>query len=162
MSLRSHVRWLPLVTIVVALGVVFAGPVAAAAKCKKVAGRFTLQALDPSACSSPVGFCVAGTYHGDLSGSARFTGSSIIQTVDTPSTGVLVATGDNLITTRHGTLMTKDAIVFETTGAGNFGEVDTILGGTGGWTDTTGTLRATGTFINGSGTGTYEGTVCTP
>jgi hypothetical protein len=33
--------------------------------------------------------------------------------------------------------MTKDAIVLKTTSAGDFAEVDTIVGGTGGWAGST-------------------------
>ena len=164
MQRQFHVRryWLALATIMAAAAVAFAGPVVAMTKCKHVEGSFTLQSLDPNACPSPVGFCVEGTYRGDLKGTGRFTGSALTPTADTPTTSVLLATGDNEITTRQGMLRTKDAIVFETTGAGNFGEVDTIVGGSEAWAGASGTLRATGTFAGGSGAGTYQGTICMP
>lgn len=159
---KPQVRWFALMTIFVAFGVIFGGQVAAAATCKKVKGTLTLQALDPSACLSPVDLCAAGTYRGDLKATSLFTGTAFISTADTPTTGVVIATGDNLITTAGGTLSTKDAIVLETIGDGNFAEVDTIAGGTGEWAGATGTLRATGTFLNGSGEGAYEGEICRP
>jgi hypothetical protein len=59
--------------------------------------------------------------------------------------------------------MTKDAIVLKTTGAGDFAEVDVIVGGTHGWAGTTGQIRAQGTFTQAAGgEGAYTGEVCSP
>ena len=58
--------------------------------------------------------------------------------------------------------MTKDAIVLQTTGAGDFAEVDTIVGGTGEWAGTTGSITAFGKFTGAGGEGAYTGEVCTP
>ena len=135
----------------------------AASKCQRVEGRFTLQPVSGPACLSAVGVCAAGTYHGDLKGGSAFMGTSLIQTVDTPTTGVVLLTGDNLIHTAGGDLMTKDAIVLKTTGAGDFAEVDTIVAGSGEWVETTGTLRAQGTFTPAAGgQGNYTGEICRP
>ncbi|HKZ86248.1 MAG TPA: hypothetical protein VJ793_21650 [Anaerolineae bacterium] len=83
--------------------------------------------------------------------------------MDTPTTSVVILTGDNLIQTARGTLMTKDAIVLQTTGAGDFVEVDTIVGGTGEWAGATGSISAIGTFTAAAGgEGAYTGEVCTP
>jgi hypothetical protein len=95
-------------------------------------------------------------------GPSAFTGTSLTQTIDTPTTGVVLLTGDNQITTKAGTLSTKDAIVPRTTGAGDFAEVDTVVAGTGEWAGATGVLRAQGTFtVAGGGSGEYVGQVCT-
>ena len=76
---------------------------------------------------------------------------------------MVLLTGDNAIQTPDGTLFTKDAIVLRTTGAGEFAEVDVVVGGTGEWTGATGTLTATGTFTAlAGGEGRYEGEICTP
>jgi hypothetical protein len=48
------------------------------------------------------------------------------------------------ITTKAGTLSTKDAIALRTTGAGDFAEVGTVISGTGEWAGATGVLRAEG------------------
>jgi hypothetical protein len=59
--------------------------------------------------------------------------------------------------------MTQDAIVLRTTGAGEFAEVDTVVGGTGDWSGATGVIQATGKFtFAAGGTGEYSGKICTP
>jgi hypothetical protein len=110
-----------------------------------------------------VGICATGAYKGGIKASSVFIGTSLIQTVDTPTTAVVLLTGDNQFTTTGGMLHTKDAIVLRTTGAGDFAEVDTIIGGTGPWAGASGVLRAQGTFTaTAGGSGDYLGEVCTP
>ena len=53
--------------------------------------------------------------------------------------------------------------MLKTTGAGDFAEVDTIVGGAGEWVGVTGTLRAQGTFTpTAGGQGDYTGEICRP
>jgi hypothetical protein len=134
----------------------------AATACKKVKGKFTLQAFTGADCTSAVDICATGHFSGDFAGTSVFIGSSVIPSADTPTTGVVFLTGDTTLTTDGGLLLTKDAISLSTTGNGEFGEVDTIVGGTGKWQGYTGKFTATGTFINGAGGGTYNGEVCAP
>lgn len=134
----------------------------AATSCKKVKGKFTLQAFTGPECTSAVDICATGNYSGDFAGTSVFIGSSVITSADTPTTGVVFLTGDATLTTGSGVLLTKDAISLSTIGNGEFGEVDTILGGTGKWQGYTGKFTATGTFINGVGAGAYIGEVCAP
>lgn len=138
-----------------------AAPAAAGPLCKAVHGRFTLQAF-VDGCASPVGICAAGTYDGGIQAHSDFVGSSLAPTVDTAATGVVLLTGDNAIHTRNGDLFTKDAIVLATTGAGEFAEVDTIVGGTGEYAGASGRLTATGTFAGGAGVGSFVGEICWP
>ncbi len=134
---------------------------AVAAGCKKVNGKFTLASVSGAACSSPVGVCATGTFSGDLAGTSVFTGSSLVPTVDTPTTSVVLLTGDTVLQVRDGTLQSKDAIVLRLTGAGDFAEVDTIVAGTGALVGTTGVLRADGTFTpTAGGGGNYVGELC--
>jgi hypothetical protein len=150
---------IPAVAVVVVLALTSGA--LAAGKCQRVEGRFTLQPMLPPECTASLGICAAGTYRGDLKGTSTFIGTSLTQTVDTPTSGVVVLTGDNLIHTAGGDLMTKDAIVLQTSGAGDFAEVDTIVGGTGVWAGATGTLRAQGRFtLAAGGGGSYIGEVC--
>src|SRR5262245_14255610 len=136
-------------------------PLAAAkSQCEKVEGEFTLQPILGPDCLSPVDQCATGTYKGSIKGTNVFTGSSVIQTVDTPTTSVILLTGDNVIQTRNGTLITKDAIALHT-GTGKVAEVDTIVGGTGEWAGVTGVLQAVGTFTPTGGEGRYTGEFCT-
>lgn len=152
-----------LVGVAVLLPLVLAASGAEAAACKKVSGSFTLTPVTGPACASPVGICAAGVYKGGIKASSVFTGSSLLQTVDTPTTAVVLLTGDNLLTSDADTLQTKDAIVLRTSGAGEFAEVDTAVAGTGQWAGVTGVLRAQGTFtLAAGGSGDYVGELCTP
>jgi hypothetical protein len=161
-TLRSRrSRWL-LVGIPVVFALVLASSGAQAAGCKKVSGKFTLTSVTGPTCQSAVGICAVGSYSGGLAGPSAFVGTSLTQTIDTPTTGVVLLTGDNQITTKAGTLQTKDAIVLRTTGTGDFAEVDTVVAGTGEWVSATGVLRAQGTFtVADGGGGDYVGQICT-
>ena len=134
----------------------------AASSCKKVSGKFTFQTFSGPDCTSPNGVCARGNWNGDLAGTSTFTGTSLVQTVDTPTTGVVLLTGDTLLTTRDGTVLTKAAIALSTTGNGEFAGVDTLVSGSGAWAGNTGRFSATGTLVNGVGTGTYSGEFCGP
>lgn len=163
LRVRRHFGWL-IVVGVAALALVFvANGAIADVTCKKVKGTFTLQSLSGPACTSAVGICATGTYKGGIAGNSTFTGTSLIQSVDTPTTAVVLLTGDNLISTASGSLLTKDAIVLRTAGQGDFAEVDTIISGTGEWAGVTGQFSATGTFTAvAGGSGQYTGETCTP
>ncbi|MBI1876823.1 MAG: hypothetical protein HYR94_01050 [Chloroflexi bacterium] len=163
--IKNHSLWVKMTVIailaVAALAVVSAGAVASSG-CKKVSGKFTLQPVTGPTCTSTVDICATGTYKGGIKGNNNFIGSSLIPTVDTPTTGVVLLTGDNVIHTDKGDLLTKDAIVLHTTGAGEFAEVDTIVGGTRIWNGASGVIQAIGTFTNDGGEGEYRGEICTP
>ena len=74
---------------------------------------------------------------------------------------MVLLTGDNVIHTSRGDIQTKDSIVLSTVGKGEFAEVDTVVGGTGIYAGATGTVTATGTFLNGVGEGITVGEICT-
>lgn len=126
--------------------------------CKAVHGRVDL-AASTGPCSSTV-LCANGVLHGAIKANSEFFGTSFKETYNTPDTGVVLLTGDNTIHTADGDILTKDSVVFNLTGDGEFAEVDTIVGGTGEYLGATGYLQATGTFANGVGVGTYVGKVC--
>lgn len=90
----------------------------------------TIQPLPPTACDSELSICSTGQLRGGLAGTLAFTGTSLAPTMDTPSTGVSVLTGDTVMTVSGGTLRSKDAAVTRQGGTGDFAEVITILGGT--------------------------------
>jgi hypothetical protein len=143
--------------------VVMSSGATAASDCHKVSGKFTLTAVSGPACASPVGVCATAEFSGGLKGTSVFTGTSIVPTADTATTGVVLLTGDTTIQARDGALSSKDAVTLRTTGAGEFAEVDTIIGGTGGLAGATGVLTATGTFTAaGGGNGVYQGELCVP
>ena len=159
----SRAGWLVVgVSALLALTVASEGALAAA-RCRRVDGRFTLQAVTGPACTSAVGVCATGVYSGDVEGTSTFTGTSLVPTADTPTTSVVLLTGDNTIRTGRGDLLTKDAIVLQTTGAGDFAEVDTVVGATRGLLGASGVLRAQGTFTAvAGGEGRYTGEICLP
>lgn len=130
--------------------------------CKKVKGKFTLQKFSGPDCTSPVSFCAVGVFTGDLAGTSSFIGTSMVPSIDTPTTGVIFLTGDKTLTVTDGTLLTKDALSLNRRGNGELAEVDSIVGGTGKFAGYTGKFTATGTYVEGSGVGTYNGMVCAP
>jgi hypothetical protein len=158
-------KWIRLAGLAVAIGLalIITGQGASAApQCKKVTGKFTLTPLTGPTCTSPVALCATGSYLGVIKATSEFVGTSFVSTVDTATTAVAILTGDNLIHTAEGDLMTKDVIAFRTIGAGEFAEVDTIVGGTGAWSGASGIITAVGTFGESGGEGSYSGEICTP
>jgi hypothetical protein len=63
---------------------------------------------------------------------------------------------------KRGTLAIKNAAAFRTIGEGDLSDTQVIIGGTGDFIGATGSLRISGTFVSGSGTSSYEGTICVP
>lgn len=128
--------------------------------CKKVNGKFTLEVVTEN-CPSLVGLCASGSYSGDIKGSSSFIGLAYVDPETDPA-NVQFVIGENIIHTSGGDIMTKDFISFNTIGAGDFGEVDAVVGGTGDWEDATGYIRAIGTLPAGEiGQGDYTGEICT-
>jgi hypothetical protein len=146
---------------VLAAAFALATPVLADPVCHAVHGRLEIVANEPT-CGSPIYLCANAFLHGTIQAYTDFIGTSSVPTVDTAATGVVLLTGDNVFHTNDGDFFTKDAIVLATTGGGEFAEIDTITGGTGEYEGATGSITATGTFVNGVGHGRYYGTVCRP
>ncbi len=139
-----------------------AGPAAADPTCRRVHSHLFIEAEAVPTCGSPIGLCATATLQGSLKAVGAFVGTSVVTTPDTPTTAVIVVTGDNHYQTATGDFFTKDAILLSTVGAGEFSEVDVVVGGTGAWAGASGVLTATGTFANGAGAGFIEGQICVP
>jgi hypothetical protein len=162
---RSVKQSAPVVLAAVALALT-AGS-ASAQSCRTVTGHYVEHAVQEN-CSSPVGLCIAGEYSGVIEGAFEGTATSLVQTADTPTTGVLLFTSDSTIHAKiggkEGDLLIKNAGVFRTIGEGEILDLQVITGGTGELAGATGTLRASGTFSSAtqSGESEYVGNICLP
>jgi len=134
-----------------------AAPASADPACHTRHGIVGIEITGGPSCASPI-FCAIATFRGGLRGTSDFTGTSLIPTVDTPTTGIVMITGDNVIHTAEGDIYVEDAIVFNTGGKGEFAEVGTIVGGTGDYAGATGHLQALGENLEGS----FVVEICTP
>lgn len=143
------------------LGLAVGNSASATPVCQAVHGRVEIAAYEPT-CGSAIALCAHAILHGTIKATSDFIGTSAVPTIDTPTTGVLTLTGDNVFHTTDGDFFTKDAIVLNTAGEGEFTEIDTITGGTGEYEGATGYLIASGTFSQGTGIGTYVGKICRP
>jgi hypothetical protein len=103
--------------------------------CFQVTGHYEEHVVGGPNCVSPVGLCIAGTYHGVVTGDFFGTATSLIPTIDTPITSVLAFTSDSTIHAqvhgKQGDLIIKNAGAFQSTGDGNIVDVQFITGGTG-------------------------------
>lgn len=147
-----------------ALVALAAAPLAAAPHCQKVHSHIFIEPSQNTECSSPIELCATATVVGSLRATTDFVGLSIrqVEDPDPPTVPVVLLLGDNVFHTDRGDFFTKDSVVLSTVGAGEFAEVDLILGGTGDYTGATGALTATGTFTNGFGEGILQGEICVP
>jgi hypothetical protein len=134
-------------------------PSAAAAEpaCKPVVGHFEASLVLPPACTSPVGLCTAGRVWGGLQGTYAFTMTTIQPSGAVPS--ISFFTGDSEVTLKNG-----DVVQGTDTGSidlgpdGGFASLITFSGGT------TGQIRLRGqlNLAEGTTSGDYIGTICTP
>jgi hypothetical protein len=155
---------LPVLTLL-AIGAGFSE--ANAIECKSVRGALEETYVTGPACTSPVGLCTSARMFGHLKGEARFTATAITSSADTPTTGVVFVIGDTSIQDarlggKRGALAIKNAAAFRTIGEGDLSDIQVIVGGAGDFIGATGSLRMSGTFVNGSGTSSFEGSVCVP
>lgn len=76
--------------------------------CSEPAGDFRSVVVTGTECTSPVGFCTAGTLTGDLEGSYDFVMLSMIAAPTTEHPARFEFTGYSLITTADGTMFGED------------------------------------------------------
>jgi hypothetical protein len=109
-------------------------------------------AIAPDGCTSPVGLCTAGTFVGDhlLRGTTSLTADGLVPAAGMPlveAATTLSYSGLLTITTRRGTLTTRDTGIFDTAGTGLFASRDVIVSGTGIFEGATGYIFYTGTGL---------------
>ena len=128
-----------------------------------IVGHFSSVAVGGPDCLSPIGLCTRGALSGGLKGDFFFMATSLVPTADTPATGVVLYTGDIVLTTKEGTLTCKDAGGFQTVAAGAVSSVCAIVSGTAGFAGAVGTIQFVGTFtLADGGDGDYRATVSVP
>ena len=138
-----------------------------ATSCKSIRGSLEETIVPPPDCTSPVGLCTAGNIWGHVKGQFRFTASAIINSGDTSITNVVFVTGNTVLSNismgnKRGTITTKSAAAFRTSGDGELNDLQIITGGTGSFAGVSGSLQIFGNFVNGSGISSVEGTICLP
>lgn len=153
----------------VAAALALAGGVAlpALADCRHVNGHYTEQLATSAACASAVGVCLQGALSGALQGSFKTAVDTFVPTPDLPSIGVAQFTAGSTFSLRIGhrvgELFVRNTGAIRLTGAGEIVDLQTIVGGSGGFADATGVIGAVGTFtFEAGGRSEYAGTVCLP
>lgn len=122
-------------------------------RCHKLDDDAGIQgALAPDGCTSAVGLCTAGVFVGDglLRGTTSLTADGLAPSAGMPlveAASTLSYSGLLTITTRHGTITTRDTGIFDTAGTGLFASRDVVVGGTGIFEGATGHIFYTGTGV---------------
>jgi hypothetical protein len=140
----------------------------ASPSCHPVQGTASLIPVPALDCHSPVAICGEGSFAGGLSGRYSSVLFTLTETADTPVTQVSLFTAETTIPLARvghlrGALVFKEAGSFHTAGAGEFGELDSVSGGTKDFANATGVLKAVGTFDDiAGGSIVYQGEICVP
>lgn len=147
-------------SLAVGVSLVSGGAGARAASDQPVSGTIVSRQVTGPTCTSPVGLCTAGEFRGGIRGSFEFSATGLIPTVDTPTTGVVLYTGDLRIHTKDGDLFVKDAGAFSP-GSGDVASVSTIIGGSA-LLGAAGSIRISGIFREGCVDCEYKGRLRLP
>ena len=142
---------------------------AGANECKQIHAEITSSSTSVG-CLSPIGLCTSGTIEGNfgLDGTTYLTTDSFAPGPATApkAPNVFSYSGTLQITSRHGTLTTRDTGIFDPlpTGTGVFTSFDIITGGTGRYAGASGILFIAGRTVASSGqfVSTVTGAVCQP
>ena len=145
-----------LVLLAVVAVVVTVALVPASAQTREVNGEFRSTRVAPCA---PTPICTEGRATGDINGRFTLTGTSVIPTAATPSTGVLAYTAEVVITTRNGTLNCRDTgVTRPVPDAGAASSICVVTSGTGIYEGASGYIQFQSRFIPPDRfSGTYTG-----
>lgn len=142
----------------------FAGGPASAVS-EVVSGKFDTEVVVGGDCDAPAGICATGTTTGNLKGTFTLRVAEIIPTSDTPTTGVILFTGDGTVETKNGTLRCKNSGVLQTRDHGVLTSLCLVTGeGTGDWVGASGYFQVDGTvdLAAAVATGSYKGQIARP
>ena len=119
--------------------------------------------LTTDGCTSPIGFCAAGTFRGNhgFRGTAQYSAVSF-DPIPSDSLGRLVAPGRLTYTTDEGSISVDDVSIFDVA-RGTFTGVSRIVSGTGRYAGASGDIFTAGHVLpDGSFTDELSGEVCLP
>jgi hypothetical protein len=142
----------------------FAGGPASAVS-EVVSGKFDTEVVIGPDCDAPRGICATGTTTGNLKGTFTLRVEEVIPTNHTPSTGVLLFTGDGTVETKDGTLHCKNSGALQTRDHGILTSLCVVTGqGTGDWAGASGYFQVDGTvdLAAARATGSYSGHITRP
>jgi hypothetical protein len=149
-----------LVAMALILGAAVPHEGAAHSRCIRLNGNGGIRAsVVTQGCTSPVGLCTAGVFEGgprELRGTTSFIADGLAPSGGMPAVepaSTLSYSGLLTITTRRGSLTTRDTGIFDTA-AGLFASRDVVVAGTGIFAGATGHL-----LITGTGTSSFESDV---
>jgi hypothetical protein len=160
---RAGIAVAALVLLATAVAAFAGGP--ASAVSEVVSGKFDTKLVIGGDCDAPAGICATGATTGNLKGTFALRVAEVIPTDDTPSTGVLLFTGDGTVETKDGTLRCKNAGALETRDDGILTSLCVVTGdGTGDWVGASGYFQVDGTvdLAAASATGSYKGQITRP
>jgi hypothetical protein len=167
-ELSSRAHGMPLSLLVATALILGSTQARADPSCLTVQGSASLRPVPASDCPSPVQICGEGTFTGGLKGSYSSVLFTLTPTADTAVTQVVLFTAETTMPAAQvghwrGQLVFKEAGAFHVAGAGEFGELYSVAGGTGDFVEATGVLQAVGTFdaVTG-GEILYRGQICMP
>jgi hypothetical protein len=143
------------------IALTLAAPAFAEQQCKPVVGHFEAHVVPPPECTAP--FCSAGRVWGGIQGSYTFAMTTIVPSGAVPS--IMFFTGQSAITLKSGDVLHgTDTGALDLGPLGGFASLITFSGGTGSMAGATGQIRLRGELnqAEGTTTGDYIGTLCTP
>jgi hypothetical protein len=133
-----------------------ASAAARADECKSVNSPI-VTSYTVTGCASPVGLCTDGTVaKGLLAGTTHFT---VLTLAPGPGPGVLLYTGELVITTRRGMVTVQDSGLFNEV-TGQYFELQKVVSGTRKFSHADGVLTSQGTGSATGFSGTLTGSVC--
>lgn len=130
-------------------------------ECKPLVGHFEARVLPPTECAAIL--CTAGRVWGGLQGTYQFVMTALQPSVAVPS--IMFFSGDSVVSLKNGdTVLGTDTGSIDLGPNGGFASLITFNGGSGEHAGASGQIRLRGELNPAEGTtsGDYIGTVCTP
>jgi hypothetical protein len=133
--------------------------------CQEFSGEFTSTLVPPPACQSPVLLCTHGVLTGDVEGTYDFVATEMECRADPDDPNMCTYAGDSIVTTKTGSIITRDKGVIHISSEPAISPFVTIaesVSGTRRYRNAKSVFTATGelNFITGEAVGTYSLQIC--